>query len=411
MKKLFAVFLFSLPALVFAQEKGIHFEHNLSWKEVQAKAKTEHKYIFMDCFTTWCGPCKYMSANIFPQEEVGAYFNQNYISVKIQLDTTAADNEEVKKWYQSGHDLAKQYAIMAYPTYLFFDESGVAVHRSVGSSEAAFFVTKAKDAKDPEKQYYSLLKKYNDGQNDSAFLRTMATAAMNAYDMEKGKKIANEYLATQTDLYTQVNLGFIMNFTSSSTDKGFAVLLNNPVKADAIAGKGFAEDMVQRIIIREVVNNKFPQSTKDKPNWDDISVALTSKFPAQAPEALAKSKVIWYQRAKDWNNYQVVIKEYMAKYGANVSAPDLNNYAWTVFQNCKDMTCVTEALDWSKRSFADFPQAAFMDTYANILYKMGKKKEAIEWETKASALVDESSKKDYLETIDKMNKGEKTWND
>ncbi len=50
------------------------------------------------------------------------------------------------------------------------------------------------------------------------------------------------------------------------------------------------------------------------------------------------------------------------------------------------MTCVAGALDWSKRSFQDKPNPMYMDTYANILYKMGKKDEAIAWEQKASDL-------------------------
>jgi len=75
------------------------------------------------------------------------------------------------------------------------------------------------------------------------------------------------------------------------------------------------------------------------------------------------------------------------------------------------MTCVADALEWSKRSFADKPVPAFMDTYANILYKMGKKDDALTWEQKA---VDNSATNDekagYQATIDKMKKGEKTWN-
>ena len=73
MKLLYCFLLIIAPAIGYSQEKGIHFEHALSWTEVQAKAKAEHKYIFMDCFTTWCGPCKYMSANIFPMENVGEF--------------------------------------------------------------------------------------------------------------------------------------------------------------------------------------------------------------------------------------------------------------------------------------------------------------------------------------------------
>ena len=52
-----------------------------------------------------------------------------------------------------------------------------------------------------------------------------------------------------------------------------------------------------------------------------------------------------------------------------------------------------------------------MDTYANILYKLGRTNEAIKVEEKALALADESDKKGYQDVIDKMKKGEKTWKD
>jgi tetratricopeptide (TPR) repeat protein len=101
----------------------------------------------------------------------------------------------------------------------------------------------------------------------------------------------------------------------------------------------------------------------------------------------------------------------MQQFGTHATPTDLNDYAWTVFQNCPDMTCVADALDWSKRSFKDQPNPAFMDTYANILYKMGRKDDAITWEQKAADLTPAADEKaGYLSTIDKMKKGEKTWN-
>src|SRR5579863_6830712 len=75
------------PAPPADPSKGMQFEHDLSWSGILAKAKAENKYIFMDCFTTWCGPCKFMSTTIFPQEETGNYFNDKFINVKVQLDT------------------------------------------------------------------------------------------------------------------------------------------------------------------------------------------------------------------------------------------------------------------------------------------------------------------------------------
>ncbi len=94
---LFTLSLFSLGTS-FAQDEGIHFEHGLSWKEVKEKAKRENKFIFMDCYTTWCGPCKLMSKNIFSQKVAGDFFNDKFVNVKVQFDEVEGDNEEIKKW-------------------------------------------------------------------------------------------------------------------------------------------------------------------------------------------------------------------------------------------------------------------------------------------------------------------------
>ena len=409
MKKLTLLLLLA-PLFSLAQEKGMHFEHGASWEAIKAKAKAENKYIFMDCFTTWCGPCRFMSANVFPQENVGAFMNEKFINVKVQLDTTDADNEEVKSWYKDGHDIMEQYQVRAFPTYLYFDPNGNVVHRSVGAGPAEMFLEKSAAALMPDKQYYTLLKAYENGAKDSAALRKMALAAQEAYDMENAPKIANEYLVTQANLFTKENLAFVQNFTQTSKDKGFDLLLKNQQKVDDVLGKGSAAAILQPIIMREeIFKNLSPESDKAV-DWQTIKTALSKKYPAFADEALAKAKVMWYQRKGDWNNYQTAIVAYMNKYGAGASPNELNSYAWTVFENCNDMACVAKALEWSKESFKDSNEPMYIDTYANLLYKLGKKDDALTWEQKAMELAPESEKKTYQETIDKMKKGEKTWN-
>ena len=64
-------------------DKGIQFEHNLSWTQIKAKANSEQKYIFVDCYATWCGPCKFMRAIIFPQQAMGDFFNDRFVSVPV----------------------------------------------------------------------------------------------------------------------------------------------------------------------------------------------------------------------------------------------------------------------------------------------------------------------------------------
>jgi len=411
MKKLMLLFAL-VPFLAGAQ--GMKFEHGLSWKEVQAKAKAENKYIFMDCFTTWCGPCKYMTENIFPTKEAGEFFNANFINVKVQFDTTKNDNEEVKSWFKDMEAINAKYKIRAYPTYLMFGPDGEAVHRAVGASpKVEEFIAKAKDAMNPDKQYYTLLHKYEQGQKDPELLKKVALAAQSGYDLDNAKRASTEYIGMMADPYTKDNLDFIGKFTSSSKDKGFAMMLENPAKVNAVLGAYKAEQRVTAILMQENVFPALNKSlrTKTTPAWDSMRMKMDS-YPQYADEAVDKGKVQYYQITKDWPNFQASVVSYMEKYGAKASPEEMNTYAWTVFENCKDMSCVAQALEWSKRSFKDKENPMFMDTYANILHKMGRTKEAIEVQEKAVAMTtDEASKKELQENLDKMKKGEKTWVD
>ena len=85
-----------MPSLTRAQEQGIRFDKSMSWREVVEKATRENKYIYVDVMATWCGPCQAMVKNIFPQREVGDFYNEHFICVKLQTDKTAKDDEYVK---------------------------------------------------------------------------------------------------------------------------------------------------------------------------------------------------------------------------------------------------------------------------------------------------------------------------
>jgi tetratricopeptide (TPR) repeat protein len=121
--------------------------------------------------------------------------------------------------------------------------------------------------------------------------------------------------------------------------------------------------------------------------------------------------VTYYQYKKDWMNFQTAVVAYMKQYGANATSDQLNSYARAIFDNCKDMACIKVALAWSKKSFDEKENPLFINTYANILYKLGKTEEAIKWQEKALATTSNINKTAYQETLDKMKKGEKTWSE
>lgn len=408
MKKLFLL-AFLLPLLAVAQDKGMHFEHGSSWADVQAKAKAENKYIFVDCFTTWCGPCKFMSANIFPQEKVGSFMNEKFINVKVQMDQTDKDNEEVKSWYAAAKQIEKDYAIRAYPTFLVFAPDGHIVDRQVGGAEADQFIERCAASLNPATQYYTQLDLYKKGRKDTAFLRQMALLALNKYDQENASLISKEYISKQKDLYSPVNLDFIAKFTNSSKDPGFDMFLHNAAKVNKVLGPGKAEAKVMGIVAQEEVYPQLMKQDGSKPDWAALESNLTKKYPSFAEELILKTKVQYFSYVKDADNAVANIVAYMKKYGHKADPQSLNEYAWTIFEKCNDMQCIEQALEWSKRSFKDKEVPAFMDTYANLLYKAGKKEDALAWEEKALNKASGDEKKNYESTLEKMKKGEKYW--
>ena len=406
MKKLILLFLL-VPLLGIAQDKGTHFEHGLSWVQVKEKAKKENKYLFVDCFTTWCGPCKYMTSTIFPQEKVGDFFNKNFVNVKVQFDKTKDDTEDVKKWYADAEAMSKQYSIRAYPTFLIFSPQGELVHRLVGGGEADEFIAKAQKALNPETQYYTQLKKYQAGNATPETLRQLAYVASEAYDQENSDKISAAYLATQKDLYTKENLEFLSRFTNNSKSKGFQLMLAEPKRVDAVLGAGKADEIVSRVILQEEF---YPKLRTPTLNYDSLVAVTTAKYPTvNLTKSTDMLGVQFYQSIKAWDKFQSAVLAYMKKYGSEVNPQMLNSFAWTVFENCKDPDCVSSALAWSKRSVdqTQEKEPAFLDTYANLLYKLGKKDEAIVAQQKAVNLVAATEKPAYQNTLDKMKKGEK----
>lgn len=83
MKKFVLLFTCMLIAIsVFAQT---NFQE-LTLAKALEKAKMENKYVFVDCYTSWCGPCKMMTANVLPLKEVGEYMNETFVCVKFDME-------------------------------------------------------------------------------------------------------------------------------------------------------------------------------------------------------------------------------------------------------------------------------------------------------------------------------------
>jgi hypothetical protein len=113
-----------------ASDQGISFFKG-SLQEGLEKAKFEHKLLFVDCFTTWCGPCKILKKYTFRDAILGDYMKDNYVSLAIDMESA------------EGQILAKKYGIETYPTLLFLDKYGRVINHQVGGIGAQALLLKA----------------------------------------------------------------------------------------------------------------------------------------------------------------------------------------------------------------------------------------------------------------------------
>lgn len=113
---------------VGASAQGISFLDNRPMAEVLEKAKKEGKMVFVDCYTTWCGPCKMLASKVFPQKEAGDFFNPRFVSLKLDMEKG------------EGPEMGKKWDVGAYPTLIFMNSDGEVQFHLVGARDSKHLV-------------------------------------------------------------------------------------------------------------------------------------------------------------------------------------------------------------------------------------------------------------------------------
>lgn len=181
------VCLLAAGLATIAQEKGIDFIENKPWKEVLQLSAEKKKLIFLDCYTTWCGPCKAMAKDVFPLPEVGEFMNANFVNVKQDMEKG------------EGVDLNKKYKkfIPGYPTYLIINAEGQVVHQVSGYNAAEKFIAKMKDGLS-EKSWMAMAAKYEKGQRDWLFIQHYFIALEDAFQKDPIEQLKKDMLPQLT---------------------------------------------------------------------------------------------------------------------------------------------------------------------------------------------------------------------
>lgn len=403
-----------------------------SWKEVLAEAKRQNKPVFVDIFTTWCGPCKRMAKEAFPDATVGEKFNTHFINYQIDAEKG------------EGIDVAKKYAVSAFPTSLYVSASGDLIHRATGYGSLKGLLDEANKAIDAAKDPNPLSVMENQfvgGKRNLAFLeaylqkrakfempsnealvvylkkipeaewsadKTISLMAGNATTFDA--KIQNTLLKKLTEMkgvtgeqattlrtklsdgISRLNQAQFKQATTRKNEQMLAeVIKTNQTYENATRGVNLTPE--QAAEFANGYRMRFYQETGNKAKYITLVATQANNLMKITAGDFDKLNKIAYQnfeketrlfpdsvkQSDNFKQYAAAMKQVEPKQ----SASKLNNLAWAYYENSVDKKALNQALTWSARSLEYDRSGMHLDTYAHLLNKLGRKTEAVKIQEEA----------------------------
>ncbi|MGB1207511.1 MAG: thioredoxin family protein [Chitinophagales bacterium] len=376
---------------VYAQEVPIQFIENVSWEQLLEKAQNEGKFIFIDVYTDFCAPCKLMDNKVFKQQNVGIYYNQNFINVKMNMLVDAHENFMMK------------YELHSAPSLMFFSPNGELIDMEVGYMSAEKFLALGQEIQSMYEDIYIyyifnehytelkdnsekiVIEKPNEPMHSKAvnmtyepkltvYADSLHTPVQNlarfanldnayrngninilqmrqyAYFLKEYRKpyntIVNKYLnAEKNNLKSKENKVFIYDFSvnleNNAIDHFLAHLDNYKVEYGSKKVNEKVRSAILHSVMTAIKERDYGLFEKAKKIIATINIEDKEWF-------LFKTEALFYQGIEKWSEYTKVVSKYLHVH--NIDDPFLLNDFAAKFQQFGGEKHLSKALKWINTS-------------------------------------------------------------
>ncbi len=388
MKKLFIIApLLFLCSFLLGQ--GIEFFHG-TWNEALEEASKQGKIIFVDAYAVWCGPCKRMAKNTFTNKEVGDFYNQNFINMKLDMERG------------EGLTFRKKYPVSAFPTLYFIDADGEVVQKAKGALDANRFLNLGRTVLGNIDNSGKYAEAYENGDRDPELIYNYVQALNQAG--KPSLKIANEYLLTQKDLTSEFNLLFIFEAAVEADSRIFNLMTQHKDKIIALESE---EAFHQKVYNACNATAKKANEFQIEELLDEAKTKMAKFYPDKSEEFAIKADLTFYKETRDIKNYLKASKSF-AKKIAQDDASLLHEAATNIQESFKNEDkAMKMAEKYAEKAAENGGLAKYYLTYAEILYQNGKSDDALQAANQSLELASENptEKREALFLIEKINAG------
>lgn len=411
----------------------VKFVEEQTWEQISRKARKGKKLVFLHFENNKCQQCYEVAAMGLGSSILTEKFAVNFLSMKVNMET------------ESGKVISDRFGILGAPVALFLDADGNVLNRFNGSTSAPFTYAEQADvalSRRGKKQLSAYVKEYNEGERSPQFLEEYLKKVKEA--LLPADDLLDEYVAALPvdSLQTFRTVRFIYNMGPALDGKAYNSIEASTPRA-LIDSMYRSIPFPEAVAINDaIMANTFRRAVQSKNNNLAEKMATFSErthFPDQAKgrNARLRTMVRYYYAVRDTMQYVGAASGFLNSVHMQLSADslkrmdekemrvrsfpkqqagkpqdyaamtkfapssqfyhiELNEHAWHFYEMSAQPEVLEMALQWSERSMKLFAQlskgkmpdehlqnASYLDTYAHILYKMGRKAEALEWQTKA----------------------------
>lgn len=348
-----------------AQAQGIRFEGSeTSFRQAVEKAQKSKKLIFMDCYTAWCGPCRQLAKNVFPNDTVGAFFNRHFVSLKMDMEKG------------EGPKLAKQYQITAYPTLLFIDpHTQKMVYRMVGSKAGIqWLMDIGQKALDNEENLTGIAARYRENPQDAAIVNKYLAQLQAARLFALRDSVLNAYLAniTPANEHSQLTWQILSGQVSDPYGAPFDYMNRRADRFRATVGNEAVDEKLETIYRQAVMSfirrKRVPAEQFPSTEFTRLNTLLKDSYQGKSRNYyLAMLNMVDCVQRGDYNAMLDGLDK--ADKNGTLTSQTWFYFVWlnlTYLHESTDSKAIDRGLAWLERLRPDASDENFKRAYQNM---------------------------------------------
>ena len=366
---------------MYGQNRSIEFREG-SWEEMLKEARKEKKMIFVDCYTSWCGPCKMLAKNIFTQDSVADFYNDNFVCFQIDMEKG------------EGPALAKKYGVAAFPTLLYIDATEELKHCVVGYQQGHELIQNGEKALSGEYTLLDFQAKYDAGERDRDFIKQYIHVLYKAYRPQLQKEVVTEYVNSLTDreFYTRETWDILIRNLNDPLSPILKKVAANKFRFAHIVSKDTIDiflDYTLRSAVSSFVWWNPDKGAFNQQRYDDLLNYLFTQNLPKVPQYIATLYAAKHLKTNDmqgmWDEMHRSL-HYGIFYDPQDKLDFIRNFLRHI-ETCEDKTLLQKANTWLDHLQESAPNGYYKSEYmkvkARILRTLGQTAEAEQLEREA----------------------------